>query len=247
MKKQMLPLSIAFLFFIGFNHLYADEKLEEKKRNNFRENCCNCLPMIYVPVEQILYNVTNGLPETPVVRYVKFDECRKITIGKGFTVCDSVYPSRISICEPGVYRVEFNGTANSTTTLMRISLVELSNYTTSDPIPLGVLGPSELFVPGLALTVGNVVYYEFCCINKDNPPSFAIRLENLGLDITNNPTLEDFVFFGAGSGITIQRVGPCHCSSDSEDCCSCCPILLPPQPVVTRNVFPGNNGGNGGG
>lgn len=221
------------------NHHSSEERSKSHTQHRERSHHSkSCKPMIYVPLQKITL-VPQGLA------YAKFNVQDAIQIGGGFTICDSELGPRITICEEGIYSIKFVGTAfsdflsfssGSSSSELSVSLVELSQLSNPHRIELGTM------TNGNNSFLGGEIIRKFCHICEDNPPSFAIMIEN-----SDSANIK--ASFGAGSAIIIEKIASCDCHLNCEDCCSpCCPIT--PATILQNESLTEffNNGGlNGGG
>lgn len=260
--NKLILLGFGAIFFLNsslFSEIYdASYKRGFLKREHFNENddhhmeCkkdnhCSTGSTIAVPLKPTVYIPNadvSGSVTVPSVQYANFNTCNAVRVGGGYTICDSSMPPRISICEPGKYSVSFQGQALSTG-FVNIYLEELSNLTSTDPIFLGSTSTFEKIFNFQQVPLVGEFIYEFCHISEDNPPSFAIRLENIS-GFSGSFITYDLVTFLAGTAIKITKIGSCCSPCECDECCSpCCPIVPPSDPgeaQLIERIRPGNGG-----
>lgn len=236
-----------------FGHCRACENKRDDK-TNWNEFMGECMPGISVPIKIYPYVLPPAtVTSTPDVievgsTFLNFNKCKGVSFGSGFSVCDSIFPPRVTICEPGIYKVDLQIAASLLTASDRdsfafIYLIDLSN-STDDPIPVSLAFPLD--DPGIpfAFPSSFVGVFNFCDICKENPPSFAIKLSNPG------GSADSIINILPGSSLIIQKIASCNCICKKDNCCCApCPILDPNvgENIIFSNGATGTSGATGGG
>lgn len=188
---------------------------------------CECMPFFVGQVDSSTRFPLNALDNSDFRGFVKVPIVSTDGFGGGYTVknkplCDNcrvIAPAnRVDICHCGWFKVSFFGSVINTIEDDIIGPVELM---LRSPIlgnmHVASIPESEVDINGKPIPIQLAATdYKFvskapnCC----TPMYFSVELSNLF------PShVDEYVQFTPGSGISIERIGPCDCCPKNKPCC----------------------------